>query len=231
MIVRKTIGDQVFDHVVEQIKNEELKPGQQLKDERSLAVELGVSRVPVREAIKSLRNVGILTARQGEGTFVNTDASDVMKKAMDLYMTLNHTTLYEFAEVRKIMESESCKLACANGTDEELEEIVAISKKRTEIAKEEMSDKEKHEILDKYDCNFHMAIARATHNTVFGNFLESISETMKMHQHGAAKQVGMLDRTNQLHNKIAKAIKERNGERASKYMIEHIQDVENAMKS
>ena len=229
MIVRKTIGEQIFDYIINEIRIGNLKPGDRLKDERSLAEELGVSRVPIREAVRSLCQMGILNSRQGEGTYVNTNSSDVLKNAMNLYMLLDQTIMLEFIEVRRFMETESARLASLNATDEEIKEITSIAKQREAAADEDMDEEKKHELLDELDRKFHLTVAKATHNSVFYNFLDSIRTTLKIHQQEAAKQPGMMKKTNTLHRKVCEAIARRDSKEAAALMQQHLMDVERVL--
>lgn len=224
MIVRKSISDQVFDYLVQEIKEGRLRPGDKLDTERDLSEKLGVSRVPIREAIRSLSRMGILTTRHGEGTYVNSKNPDVLSKAMNIYMLLDETLVIEFMEVRKIMESEAAKLACENATDEDIEKIMAIHQKRQDLVNEG-PDNYNYELLYEYDSEFHFAIAEATHNSVFVNFLDAIHRTLKIQQQEASKQLDMPERSNKFHGEVIKAIVARDGEKAAALMSKHLDEV------
>lgn len=229
MITRKTISEQVFDHLINEIKTGNLKPGNQLPDERSFAEELGVSRVPLREAIKSLTQIGILTSRHGEGTFVNEDSSAVMTNALNLYVAMEDSMILEFAEVRRLMEKEAARLASINATDEEVNELVNLCTLRDRISEIEKNPKKLQEKLNELDSQIHMAIAKATHNTVFYNFLDSMRNAMRMHQMEASGKPNMVTKSNEAHRKVIHAISARDPENAAKYMEQHIVDVEDAL--
>src|SRR5229473_6777701 len=62
--------EQIVQQIEESVLNGSLKPGDQLPAERELAQRLGVSRTAVREAVKALREKGLVEAYSGRGTFV-----------------------------------------------------------------------------------------------------------------------------------------------------------------
>lgn len=220
MIVRKNISDQVYDYLVNEIKEGRLKPGEKLPTERALSEKLGVSRVPIREAIRSLSRMGVLTTRQGDGTFVNAKNPDVLSKAMDIYMQLDDKLVIEFMEVRKIMESEAARLASINATDEDIIKISEINEQRKRIVEASDGDFDYHKLYE-YDRQFHFAIAEATHNSVFMNFLDAIRTTLKIQQEGSSTPV----KSNAYHQKIVEAIIARDPDGASKAMADHLNAV------
>lgn len=229
LITRKTISEQAFDHIIDEIKSGNLKPGEQLADERSMAEELGISRVPLREAIKSLTQIGILQTKHGGGTFVNTNTSDVMTNAMNLYVAMEENLLLEFAEVRRVMEREAARLAAMNATQVEVEQMKKLCQERDRITSKDW-DKEQLQLkLYELDQEIHMAIAEATHNSVFCNFLDSIRNAMRLQQEEASHQPDMLEKANDAHRKVIEAIAKGDAVAAAKAMEEHIEDVEIAI--
>ncbi len=229
MIERKTIGGQVFDYLLEQISSGKLQPGERLQDERSLASDLGVSRVPLREAISSLCQIGILSSRQGEGTFVSTDYTVILKKALGIYVQLEDQVVSEVIELRKIMEVEAARLATINATDEEIEEIKSISKKRHELVNQNLAEEQLHILLDDYDKQFHQAIAKATHNSVFLNFINTIRNSLSIHQKKASEAPGMMHKVYAQHKNICDALSQRDSEKAATVMKEHLEAVESVI--
>lgn len=229
MIIRKTISEQVFDHIIEDIRNGELKPGDQLADERRMAEELGVSRVPLREAIKSLTQIGILTTKHGDGTFVNTNTSDVMTNAMNLYVAMEDSLMLEFVEVRRLMEKEAARLAALNATEDEISDMKELCKLRDQVTSKGLEAEVVQEKLNDLDKDIHMAIAKATHNSVFFNFLHSMRNAIQVHQNEASSKPDMLKKANEAHRKVIKAIAAKDAEGAAEAMEAHIVDVEDAL--
>ncbi|MCG8499373.1 MAG: FadR family transcriptional regulator [Firmicutes bacterium] len=229
MINKKRISDQIFDYILENIKNGELKPGDKLQNERELAEALDVSRVPVREAISSLCQIGILTTKHGYGTFVNEYDPEQVGHTLYMYSLLDKTPILELIEVRKIMESEGARLASQNATEEELEVIKDFMIRREQQIIENKGP-EDMALLYKLDNGFHRAIALATHNTMFVKFLDGIRASVRIHQAEAAKQLGFRQKVTSYHKEIYRAIAARDGEKASKAMYEHIEEVENIIK-
>lgn len=227
MIVRKNISDQVFDYFVEEIRSGRLKPGDKLPAERQLCEDLGVSRVPIREAIRSLSRMGILMTKHGEGTTVNSSNPDVLSKAMNMYMLLDENLVLEFMEVRKIMEVEAARLAAVNATESEINDIEEIHKQRVAYMKQ-VHDKDLDfdgKTMYELDRQLHTAIANATHNAVFSNFMDAIHTTLMVQQEQASKSGKMADEANNRHKKVIDAIKARNADDAAAAMSSHLEQV------
>ena len=72
-ISRKRVYLEIMDQIKEKIQRKELRPGDRLPPERQWSEQLGVSRATVREAIRSMEMIGLVTCRQGEGNFINDD--------------------------------------------------------------------------------------------------------------------------------------------------------------
>ena len=70
------VAEEVFDQIKSAIETGKLKPGEKLPAERELMGQLGVSRVPIREALKLLSNMGLIETRQGGGSYVRALLSD-----------------------------------------------------------------------------------------------------------------------------------------------------------
>lgn len=232
MIVRKNISDQVFDYFVEEIRSGRLKPGDKLPPERQLCEDLGVSRVPIREAIRSLSRMGILVTRHGEGTTVNSSNPDVLSKAMNIYMMLDENLVLEFMEVRKIMEVEAARLASVNATEEEIASIEAIHNQRIAYM-QQVHDQDMTfdgRIMYELDRQFHAAIAKATHNEVFLNFLDAIHTTLRVQQEQASNDGEQADVTNDRHAKVIDALKKHDADLAAEAMTKHLDQVTESIK-
>lgn len=221
-IKRNSTTEMVIEQIKKQIQSGELKPGEKLPSERKLVKLLGVSRTSVREAIQALSFSGYLEVHQGKGAFVreNAEKYDEISK---LISEISDYSLPYLMEVRKMMEREFAKLAAIRANDEEIKEIIRLFdeiKNSTDI----------HDFV-RLDFNFHLYIARATHNPlmntlmkVFGELLHK--ETHKIVEHSKNTKSRSIKTTKTL----VEAIKNRDPEKASEMMEKHIQIIEDSIK-
>src|ERR1700756_1700354 len=99
--------EQIVQQIEESILKGALKPGDQLPAERELALQFGVSRTAEREAVKALREKGLVEAYSGRGTFVTNGTSQVIRHSLDLMTRIHQRDgLAHLVEVREILERE-----------------------------------------------------------------------------------------------------------------------------
>src|ERR1700688_4763073 len=112
-IVRSSrLYEQIVQQVEESIHKGAMKPGDQLPPERELAQQFGVSRTAVREAVKALREKGLVEAYPGRGTFVTDGTSYSMRQSLDRMANIGQTEGSGYlVEVREILEPEIAALA------------------------------------------------------------------------------------------------------------------------
>ncbi len=136
-----------FEHIANRLRRGilrgDLAPGSPIK-ERDNAAEMGVSRTPMREAIRQLANEGLVVLRPSRSPIVADPSWKEISDCMDLVRAL---------------ELLSGELACAKATDEEIDQIAAIQTRM-----EEKADAIDEIDLFEIDMEFHVAIVRASHN-------------------------------------------------------------------
>ena len=114
------ISAEVADQLKQSILLGQFKAGQRLPSERDLAEEFKVSRVAIREALRSLENSGFINTRQGAtgGAFVTDLTFDHLARSfLDLFLA-EKISLPEFYKVRLLIEPEMARLAAARITPE-----------------------------------------------------------------------------------------------------------------
>src|ERR1700677_4168834 len=162
----------LFEQIVQQVEDSilkgQLKPGDQLPAERDLAQRFGVSRTAVREAVKTLREKGLVEAYSGRGTFVTNGTSQAIRQSLDLMIRINKQEgLANLSGLRLVLEPEIAGLAA-----EHMEEQLLI--RRREPGAE--MDRNLHD-PDSYveaDLDFHLALAEAAGNPLILSLLDSI---------------------------------------------------------
>lgn len=218
----------VMNDVKRQIMNGELAMGSRLPSVAELAGSYGVGQSTVREALSALKAIGLLTIRQGSGTYVNAVSGSASAQqpaflSEESWVGRVHT-LRHVLEVRKVLETGCASLAARNRTEEDLSALSATLE-QMQSALEDESLNEQADIL------FHKQIAAATHNPMLADMMESLSH----HLHDSMKDTRALWFYSQLssaerllveHRSIFEAIASRSDTEAARLMEEHIFKVE-----
>src|SRR3979411_2442523 len=111
-VYRTVKTSRLFEQIVQQVEDSilkgQLKPGDNVPAERDLAQRFGVSRTAVREAVKTLREKGLVEAYSGRGTFVTNGTSQAIRQSLDLMIRINKQEgSAHLAEVRLALEPRS----------------------------------------------------------------------------------------------------------------------------
>jgi GntR family transcriptional regulator, transcriptional repressor for pyruvate dehydrogenase complex len=226
----KRLYEEIVDQIQQLISGGQLKPGDKMLSERELADRLQVSRVSVREAIRSLEMLGFMEIRQGEGTFVrDTNADDVIRP-LALFLAVERGSLLDMFEVRRIFETATSALAAERATDEEAEQIGTLIEKMKDRIKHGDSDK-----AEEYDAGFHYAVAEATHNSLLIKLLRTVHEEWSKAVSAGSQQL-LLDSANNgqkiidQHTRVYQAIKAHDAATASQAMLEHVTFAERELR-
>src|SRR5271168_5312805 len=88
----------------ELISSREVSPGEKLPPERELAERFGVSRPSLRNALKVLEIMGVVSQRVGDGTYLNRDASQVLAVPFEFLFLMDETSMQDLVDIRLIIE-------------------------------------------------------------------------------------------------------------------------------
>jgi GntR family transcriptional repressor for pyruvate dehydrogenase complex len=211
--------EQIVQQVEDSILKGQLKPGDQLPAERDLAQRFGVSRTAVREAVKTLREKGLVEAYSGRGTFVTNGTSQAIRQSLDLMIRINRQDgSANLAELRFVLEPEIAGLA-APRIEEQL-----LSTMREAVA---VMDRNLHD-PDAYveaDLDFHLALAEAVGNPLILSLLDSIVGLLREQRTRIFEVEGGPERGQFHHKRILTAIERRDPESAREAMRAHLQQV------
>ncbi len=211
---RKSVKDQVFEQLQDQIIRGVWQPGSKLPSENELRKQLGVSRVSVREAIHKLAVLEIIETRQGEGSFVKQSSSSACMSALLPVFLLEKRNLIEVLEYRKVMEVGAIEMAVERATQSDIDKLEVIVRRM----EEEESD-EKQFALD--DLEFHMTISQATRNPLIIKVNNIIKDILNVSMKDIVHNLGRRD-GRYYHRKILEALKRRDKEEAINTMREHV---------
>jgi GntR family transcriptional repressor for pyruvate dehydrogenase complex len=213
-----------MEKIKQSIISGKFKVGERLPTELQLTEMFGVSRVPVREALRSLRQAGYLVTRHGVGTFVNIVNPDIFGSEFGTFMFLQEKSINEMLQLRKLLEVESARMAAINATDLDIKKILQYE----ELAKEEVTKYRfgKDNSFFAADLKLHVAIAEASHNSIYVQFINSIHETLHIHQYLSLNESPQRDEVISYHRDVCAAIVEHNPGKAAEMMEKHMKRVE-----
>lgn len=190
-------------------------PGAKFPPERELAKEFGVNRASLRQALKVLEIMGVLTQRVGDGTYLSASAESILKEPLDFLILLDDLSHHELMETRMIVEPELAARAAERATTEDL-----VGLRRAIAAMENCrTNQERLEA----DLAFHQCIFRASGNRICHLLFNVIHRSVLTSMSKLSTRVP-LDRPLTFHKRIYAAIQQRNAEDARRQMLEHIAD-------
>lgn len=221
-IKRTSVGEAVIAEIRDAITRGELKPGDQLPPERELSTRLGVSRLAMREGLKVLEAMGLVEARQGEGTFVCRPTAESMIDPLVATM-LETAQLLELVEGRTVLEVEMSGLAARRASAAQLSRMQASL-----VAQED--DLAAGRSYLQADIDFHEAIIEAAGNQVLARFYDNINDLIVHLRDRTHTVEGSGIRALTSHRKIYEAIAARNETAARKAMRDHMKNVQFDLK-
>ena len=160
--------EQIVQQIEESIVKGALKPGDQLPAERELAQRFGVSRTAVREAVKALREKGLVEAYSGRGTFITDGTTQAVRQSLDLMVKIGQPEgSTHLAEVRAILEPGIAALAATRIQEAELATM------REAVAVMDRAGQDPDAYIEA-DLDFHLALAEGAGNPLILSLLDSI---------------------------------------------------------
>lgn len=194
---------------------ENLPSGSQLPSERELSETLAVSRNIIREALSSLVAEGVVVKYAGKGTFVSEFDRDYVLTNLPLTIGGGEPSAKDLREARAALEIGSVGLIVQRITDHEIQSMNAILK-----IYEQKHDEGKSTI--KEDIDFHVALLKATKNTVIAEMTPLITDVFRR---TLADDVTAIRRNPQRiiveHRRIMQALQDRDIDAARKAMHAH----------
>lgn len=219
-------ASRLYEQIVEQIQNRiaegELRPGDKLPPERELGEQFGVSRTAVREAVKALREKGLVEIQPGKGTFV-TDIADstssIVRDSLSLMVkTGPGNGLFDLIQVRAILEPEIASLAAQMATEEDIQAL----QQAFDVMEQALDDAD---VFVEADLEFHLALARATQNQLIPVLIDPIMDLLREQRMRIFMVRGGPERGQYHHRLIMEEIRQHDPDAAHRAMAEHLQQV------
>jgi GntR family transcriptional repressor for pyruvate dehydrogenase complex len=211
--------EQIVQQIEDSVLNGSLKPGDQLPAEREMAQRFGVSRTAVREAVKALREKGLVEAYSGRGTFITDGTSQAARQSFDLMIKVGQQEgAPHLAELRLILEPGIAALAATRIDDEHL----AAMCEAVEVM--DRSQKDPAAYIEA-DLDFHLALAEAAANPLILSLIDSIVGLLREQRLKIFNVKGGPQRGQIHHKRILDAVERRDPEMARAAMHAHLEQV------
>jgi GntR family transcriptional repressor for pyruvate dehydrogenase complex len=163
------LTDEAIAELRSMIQSGALPPGARLPSENQLAVQMGLSRSGLREAVKVLEAARVLEVRRGDGTYVTSLAPTLLLEGVGFAVELlQGDTLLEVMEVRRLLEPSATGLAARRITDAQLEDLAKALQAMGDAASDP-------EMLMQADIAFHRAVIASTGNETLTSLLDGLS--------------------------------------------------------
>lgn len=204
----KPLREVVAETLREAIVNGMLKPGERLM-EIQLAEELGVSRTPVREAIRKLELEGFVVMIPRRGTYV----ADLSIKDIN-----------EVFEIRTALDVLAAGLAVERITEDELEQLERLLVEIGELIEEDDADK-----IVESDSQFHDILYRASRNDRLVGIINNLREQFTRFRSISIQYPGRMQKSVEEHRRLVEAIASRDTDLAQQLAREHMENSEQTL--
>lgn len=193
-----------------------LAPGDRLPPERELAEMVGVSRSSLRQALKVLEMMGVISQRVGSGTRLNPAAATILAEPLQFLILLDGITFDELMEARLIVEPELAARAAERATAADLTSLEGA------IARMEESALDIDHFVES-DLAFHQAIYAASGNRVCAMLFTVVHQSLEALVRYTSSMVEPTH-TIRFHRRIQSAIWQKDASGARQRMREHLED-------
>lgn len=217
---RPSIAEQVSGRILAMIKSGNLKSGDRLPTEQQMCLAFGISRPPLREALKALTLIGILESRQG-GRYQVTDLSPSrLVTPFNVLLSLADHDIRVQSEARAVVELELVRFCTERATDEQRTRILKLARDGRAF----YADPVGFRLLD---AEYHQAINEGAGNTILSTISEGLYNVAIDARRLASATPGVIEISVDQHCRVAEAICAGDAEAAVKaYRIhlDHVRD-------
>ncbi|MGE5525445.1 MAG: GntR family transcriptional regulator [Rhodospirillaceae bacterium] len=199
----RLLHEEGVDRLRELIMRGDLAPGTKL-NERVLCEQLGISRTPLREALKYLASEGLVELLPNRGAIV---------------APLEPARLQQIFAVLEALEGLAGELACRNATEDQLREIRALHF-------EMLAHHARHELAEYFRCNqeIHIRIVEATGNEPLAQIYRALNANARRARYMANLSQERWDKAVEEHNDILDALTRRDAARLQRLLREHLEN-------
>jgi DNA-binding GntR family transcriptional regulator len=197
-LAERALYEQVAEALRGRILAHTLAPGSWI-DEQALAAQYGISRTPLREALKVLASEGLVTMKLRRGAYV----TEVTERDLD-----------EVYHLLALLESDAAVVVAESASDAQIAELLALH----DELEAQVADRDRFFAANE---RFHMRLLEIADNRWRNQLVADLRKVMKLNRHHSLFKQGRLEASLKEHRRIVAALKARNGERVRELMQQH----------
>lgn len=217
-IERASISEQVSGRILAMIKSGNLKSGDKLPTEQQMCLAFGISRPPLREALKALTLIGVLKSRQG-GRYLVTDLTPSrLVTPFNVLLSVAEHDLHVQFEARAVIELELVRLCTERASDKQRERIVSLANDGYAFEEDPVG-------FRLLDLEYHQAINLGANNSILATLSEGLYNVAIDARRLASSKAGVIAISVQQHCDVARAIEAGDAEQAMQAYQQHLQHV------
>jgi len=201
----RALYEEVAELLRQRIFQRELEPGSWI-DELKIAEAYGISRTPLREALKVLAAEGLVTMKVRRGAYV-TEVSE--RDLTDVYHLLG------------LLESDAASVVARTATAAQLKALQSLHQELEDCAKPKVQDRER---FFKVNERFHMLLLEVANNRWRDQMVADLRKVMKLNRHNSLLKTGRIEESLKEHRALMAAISARDAGLAMQRMQEHFRN-------
>jgi len=201
----RALYEEVAELLRQRIFSRELAPGSWI-DELKIAEAYGISRTPLREALKVLAAEGLVTMKVRRGAYV-TEVSE--RDLRDVYHLLG------------LLESDAAAVVAKNATEEQLLELQTLHRQLENAAQPDLANRERFFSINE---QFHMLLLDIADNRWRNQMVADLRKVMKLNRHNSLLKSGRIEESLKEHRALMTALLSRDSRLCQQRMLEHFEN-------
>ena len=214
--VNKTnLYEQIANHLEQVILNPTIDIEPKLPSEQALAIQFSVSRTVIREALKLLKERGLIIQKNGDGSYITKPRTDTVSSAISRIIHMDKIDNDDLHGIRIILEVAAARLAALNVKPEEIDQlknIVDSMENRALTFPERI----------KKDADFHISLAKASRNELLTMFVETMTILLRDYMGKGVLLPGGIEDGLMRHRIIIAALETGSPDQAEEAIREHL---------
>jgi GntR family transcriptional regulator, transcriptional repressor for pyruvate dehydrogenase complex len=219
--------DRVSEAIGAAIRDGRLEPGQALPPQQELADQFGVSRLVVREALRSLEATHAIEVRPGRGAFVSKSPGASVTESWIGWLAAHRDEVLELLSIRRALEELGARRAAERATDADVE---ALRGSLAAFEREMKTPTPNLERLVHLDVEFHDLVAAAAHSALLHKLVDEVAVAILDSRRAGFSMPRRPDEAVAAHRKLLAAISDHDPDRAAAELRAHLDVVIQAVR-